>query len=76
MATSASLFEKMNAGFADLPIVTGANVFVVSEYAEAIGLRERQTRTRLQQLLTQGKVQKVRTRRNGRVVPAWKYLGR
>jgi hypothetical protein len=73
---AASLFEKLNAGFADLPIVAGANVFVTSDYQKAIGLQERQTERRLKWLLEEGKVQRVRTRRNGRVVPAWRYLGK
>ena len=73
---SPKLFEKLNADFVDLPIVTGPKVFVSSEYAKAIGLAESQTWRRLQKLLQEGKVQKVRTRRNGRIVPAWNYLGK
>ena len=67
-------FEKLNAGFNDLPIVTGAKVFTSSEYAAAVDIQPRTVRERLQKLLVEQRVRKVRTRRGGRIVPAWEYL--
>ncbi|HEY6766595.1 MAG TPA: hypothetical protein VI386_17685 [Candidatus Sulfotelmatobacter sp.] len=75
MSTRTSLFDKINSGFSEPPLATGPNVFITSEYAAAIGLSEPQTFRRVKQLLAEGKVARVRVRRNGRVVPGWKYVG-
>jgi Fic family protein len=70
-------FEKLNARFNDVPVVRGANVFTTAEYSAATGgLNARTARERLQKLQAEGLVQKVRTRRNGKVVPAWEYISR
>lgn len=71
-----SIFEKLNAGFNDLPIESGPNVFITTDYAKAISMSSAQALRRLTRLVEDGKVQKVRTRRNGRVVSAWKYVGK
>lgn len=73
---SPKFFEKLNADFSDLPIISGPNVFFAADYQEAIGLQRAQTITRLQRLLKEGKVRKVRARRDGRVLPAYEYLGK
>jgi hypothetical protein len=72
---SPKLLEKLNAGFKDLPISAGPKVFFASEYQEAIGLQRAETTRRLRSLLSQGKIRKVRARRDGRVLPAYEYVG-
>lgn len=74
---SPKLFAKMNAGFSDLPLASGENVFTAVEYGEALGLRpgSGQVQSRLRRLLNEGKVRKVRTRLNGTTIRAWQYLG-
>ena len=74
MAIKAQLLEKLNAAFPQAPIVAGPNVFTAVVYAEAVGLQGAQTRARLRLLEQKGKVQKVRTRRNGKIVSAWNYI--
>lgn len=73
---SPKLFEKLNAGFKDTPIISGPNVFFASDYGEAIGLQRPQTLKRIGDLLKQGKVRKVRARRDGRLLTAYEYMGK
>lgn len=72
---SPKLFEKLNAGFKDAPIASGPNVFTAADYGTAIGLQPAQTLRRINLLLKQGKVRKVRARRDGRLLTAYEYLG-
>lgn len=74
MAINPKILDKLNIDFPKPPLVAGPNVFTTAEYMEAIGLRPRQTRERLQRLEKKGKVQKVRAERNGKIVPAWNYI--
>lgn len=70
-----SLFDKVNAGFDSLPMATGKKVFLAADYAKHIQRSARIARERLQRLVTEGKVRRVLTKRDGRVVPAWEYIG-
>lgn len=70
------MFEKLNAGFADLPIIAGPNVFFAVDYEKSIGLKRMETLKRIGKLIEQGKVRKVRARRDGRLLTAYEYLGK
>lgn len=59
-----------------LPVVYGPRVFTASEYAKATGLKPRSIRERLHNLAEEGKVERVRTKRDGKIVRAWRYLGK
>jgi hypothetical protein len=76
MAIKAQLLEKLNAAFPQAPIVAGDNVFTTAEYGEAVGLQRAQTLVRLGRLEQRGEIKKVRTRRDGRIMPAWLYVGK
>lgn len=77
MATkNQTIFEKINAGFADLPVVNGPRVFRTADYAKAIGLSQRTASNRINRLLEEQKVRRVRTRLNGKIVPAMEYIGK
>lgn len=67
-------FEKLSGGFVDTPIVSGPNVFLRSEYQAAIGISSAYAGDRLRSLVAAGKIRKVRTRRDGRLVSAWEYV--
>lgn len=71
-----TVFDKLNENFIEAPIVVGANVFTTVEYRDAVGLRDSQTLRRLKALEKDSKVRKVRTRREGRLVSAWEYIGK
>ncbi len=70
-----TVFEKL-ANANDLPIVHGANVFLRSEYQAHLGVNTAHAGARLRQLAAEGKVRKVRTRRAGKLVAAWEYVGK
>lgn len=73
---SPKLFEKLNAGFVDLPIKSGPNVFFAGDYGDAVGLRRNETLKRINKLIAEGKVRKVRARRDGRLLTAYEYVGK
>jgi len=58
----------------DLPIVSGPDVFLATDYAQHAGIRPRTARERLQNLLAAGRVRRVRLSRNGRLYSGWEYL--
>ena len=74
---SPKLFEKMNASCGDLPLASGPNVFFAADYEKAVGIKRAQAVVRIRQLISQGKVRRVRARRPGdaRALPAYEYLG-
>ena len=59
----------------DLPVAKGPNVFMRSDYEKESGVGPRQARERLARLASDGLVRRVRTSRNGKLVPAWEYIG-
>jgi hypothetical protein len=68
-------FGKLSSG-AELPIASGVNVFLRSEYQAHIGTQHYQALVRLNRLAAEGKVRRVRTKRNGRLVQAWEYIAK
>lgn len=70
-----NVFDKLNAGFNDLPVASGPNVFLREEYQQSSGISRQYASARLKTLLGSGEVRKVRTKRDGRLVQAWEYIG-
>lgn len=67
-------FDKINTKLPGLPIVSGPNVFLRSEYQKNAGISQPYALERLRRLASMGVVRRVRTRRNGKLVQAWEYL--
>jgi len=70
-----TVFDKLNAGFNDLPVASGPNVFLREEYQKASAISRQYANARLKTLLESGEVRRVRTKRGGRLVQAWEYIG-
>ena len=70
-----SIFEKLNAALSDLPTVSGPNIFTSPEYAKGAGIGGSTARERLRRLVGEGVVRRVNTRRDGKLVSGWEFLG-
>lgn len=71
-----SIFQEIESRFSNVPIARGKNVFLAGEYAQGSGLKVRTARERLQRLIADGIVRKVRTIRNGRLVGAYELVSK
>lgn len=77
MKTQKPLFQRINetSGTNTAPFAEGPNVFNAEDYAKAIGIAICTARLRIRKMVDKGEIRRVRTRKNGSIVPAFEYLG-
>ena len=70
------VFQKLGQHIPEMPIASGDNVFTSREYADYLGFNLRPAQDRIKRLQREGRIRQVRTKRAGKLVPAWEYVSK